>query len=106
MVPSPLNLSMLHGDGVPNYVPDDMRVIYQVEHKQGRTPDEPIWFEKAGPRNRIYFRPEDVRVGIVTCGGLCPGINNVIRSIVLGSKSSDHGRSACSVAMFASFMST
>ncbi|MFO0551177.1 MAG: ATP-dependent 6-phosphofructokinase [Polyangiaceae bacterium] len=83
LVPSPLNLSTLHGDGIPNYVPDDMRVIYQVEHKQGRTPDEPIWFEKAGPRHKIFFRPEDVRVGIVTCGGLCPGINNVIRSIVL-----------------------
>lgn len=40
-------------------------------------------FEAAGPRERIYFRPDDVSCGIVTCGGLCPGLNDVIRSIVL-----------------------
>ena len=34
-------------------------------------------------RDRIYFEPTEVRAGIVTCGGLCPGINNVIRSLVL-----------------------
>lgn len=38
--------------------------------------------EKAGPREKIYFMPEHVHAGIVTCGGLCPGINDVIRSIV------------------------
>jgi 6-phosphofructokinase 1 len=40
-------------------------------------------FELAGPRNRIYFDPARLRAGVVTCGGLCPGINNVIRGIVL-----------------------
>jgi 6-phosphofructokinase 1 len=40
-------------------------------------------FELAGPRDRIYFRPDTLRCGIVTCGGLCPGINNVIRGLVL-----------------------
>jgi len=40
-------------------------------------------FELAGPRNRIYWEPSRVRAGIVTCGGLCPGLNNVIRGIVL-----------------------
>lgn len=33
---------------------------------------------------QIYFKPEDVRACIVTCGGLCPGINTVIREIVCG----------------------
>ncbi|HSZ83279.1 MAG TPA: ATP-dependent 6-phosphofructokinase [Polyangia bacterium] len=40
-------------------------------------------FEVAGPRNRIFFEPGKLRCGIVTCGGLCPGINNVIRGLVL-----------------------
>ena len=30
----------------------------------------------------MYFAPEEVHAAIVTCGGLCPGINDVIRSIV------------------------
>jgi 6-phosphofructokinase 1 len=40
-------------------------------------------FELAGPRARLLFDPVATRAGIVTCGGLCPGLNNVIRSIVL-----------------------
>jgi len=40
-------------------------------------------FELAGPRHRLYFDPSRLRAGIVTCGGLCPGLNNVIRGIVL-----------------------
>ena len=39
--------------------------------------------ELAGPRKYIYFDPSKLKVGIVTCGGLCPGINDVIRSIVM-----------------------
>ncbi|NDV19982.1 ATP-dependent 6-phosphofructokinase [Pseudodesulfovibrio sp. JC047] len=39
-------------------------------------------FEKAGPREKVYFDPSKTRCAIVTCGGLCPGINDVIRSIV------------------------
>ncbi len=40
-------------------------------------------FEKAGPRGKIYFDPSKLKCGIVTCGGLCPGLNDVIRAIVL-----------------------
>jgi len=40
-------------------------------------------FEKAGPREKIYFDPSQLKCGIVTCGGLCPGLNSVIRAIVL-----------------------
>lgn len=43
----------------------------------------PPSFEEAGPREKIYFDPEKLSCGIVTCGGLCPGINDVIRSIVM-----------------------
>ncbi len=41
-------------------------------------------FELAGPRDWIYFRSDQTHIGIVTCGGLCPGLNNVIRDLVLG----------------------
>lgn len=44
---------------------------------------ESLGFELAGPRERIYFDPTKTRCGIVTCGGLCPGLNDVIRAIVL-----------------------
>jgi 6-phosphofructokinase 1 len=40
-------------------------------------------FELAGPRNRVFFDSSRARAGIVTCGGLCPGLNNVIRGLVL-----------------------
>jgi 6-phosphofructokinase 1 len=39
--------------------------------------------EPGGPREKLYFEPAKVKVGIVTCGGLCPGLNNVIRGLVL-----------------------
>lgn len=40
-------------------------------------------FQLAGPRERIFFDPAQCRAAIVTCGGLCPGLNNVIRSLFL-----------------------
>ena len=39
--------------------------------------------EAAGPREKLFFDPSQLACGIVTCGGLCPGVNDVIRSIVL-----------------------
>ena len=48
-----------------------------------RIPPSCPTFELAGPRDRIFFDPAQLRCGIVTCGGLCPGINNVIRGLVL-----------------------
>jgi 6-phosphofructokinase 1 len=48
-----------------------------------RAGKSPPFFEKAGPRERIYFDPSKLKCGIVTCGGLCPGLNDVIRAIVM-----------------------
>ncbi|MBN2136459.1 MAG: ATP-dependent 6-phosphofructokinase [Sedimentisphaerales bacterium] len=42
-----------------------------------------VGFEHAGPRRKIYFDPGKLNCGIVTCGGLCPGLNDVIRTITL-----------------------
>jgi 6-phosphofructokinase 1 len=44
---------------------------------------EPLSFEVAGPRRKIFFDPASIACGIVTCGGLCPGTNDVIRAIVM-----------------------
>jgi len=43
----------------------------------------PLSLEVAGPRERIFFDPPKTKAAIVTCGGLCPGINDVIRSLVM-----------------------
>jgi len=44
---------------------------------------DPPSIELAGPRSRILFNPADTRIAVVTCGGICPGINDVIRAIVM-----------------------
>ena len=59
----------------------------RVSSRLIRDPDAPLaeelLFELAGPRARLFFDPQQTRAGIVTCGGLCPGLNNVIRSLFL-----------------------
>lgn len=40
-------------------------------------------FTKAGPREHVFFNPKKVKAAIVTCGGLCPGLNVVIRELVM-----------------------
>jgi 6-phosphofructokinase 1 len=68
-------------------VEDDERILFDVYlstlKKQLSKGIEPQTFEMAGPREKIYFQPSKTRAAIVTCGGLCPGINNVIRSLVM-----------------------
>ena len=44
---------------------------------------QPPQFEAAGPREKIFFDPSTLNCGIVTCGGICPGLNDVIRAVVL-----------------------
>ncbi|MEM7179643.1 MAG: ATP-dependent 6-phosphofructokinase [Spirochaetota bacterium] len=53
------------------------------EDIQDRLKSGVSYFEQSGPMEKIYFRPAEVVAGIVSCGGLCPGINDVIRSIVM-----------------------
>jgi 6-phosphofructokinase 1 len=75
-------LSSEFGDGVGNFLPDKARVRFQTEIGTGQdNPD--LLFEKAGPRKHLFFDPAETKVGMVTCGGLCPGLNNVIRSATL-----------------------
>lgn len=83
---SPLQLSTIDGDYIANFVLDSERILYhnQVEDikKSLQNGNELLSFEAAGPRKDIYFNPSDVTAAIVTCGGLCPGINDVIRGLV------------------------
>ncbi len=58
---------------------DSLRVPERIE--VGADPG--LLFELAGPRAKLFFNAKETRAGIVTCGGLCPGLNNVIRSLFL-----------------------
>lgn len=42
-----------------------------------------VLFEEAGPRARLFFNPRNTKLAVVTCGGICPGVNDVIRAIVM-----------------------
>jgi len=85
-VVSPLKHSQRADNPVYKFVDDCERIIYDVSlenfNKCKETGEIPVSFEKSGPREIIYFEPAKTKVGIITCGGLCPGLNNVIRSLV------------------------
>ncbi|MEI8346058.1 MAG: ATP-dependent 6-phosphofructokinase [Pseudomonadota bacterium] len=61
----------------------DLHILYNnaVLHDEKLTPKKLHYFEAARPTEKIHFDPKKINVGIVSCGGLCPGINDVIRSI-------------------------
>lgn len=86
-ITSPLKLSKVDGDYLTNYIIDDERVLYHTSlsnlNEELKKGGDILSFEKAGPREKIYFEPGKTRAGIVTCGGLCPGINDVIRGLVM-----------------------
>ena len=85
-VRSPLKLSTIVGDRIYNFIGDDECVLIEALAKRscGQPPAEPsAAFERAGPRELLFFEPEALKVGIVTCGGLCPGMNNAIRAATL-----------------------
>ena len=64
-------------------VSDGLRVPAHIVRDQQTRPTEELLFELAGPRAKLFFDPKQTRAGIVTCGGLCPGLNDVIRSLFL-----------------------
>jgi 6-phosphofructokinase 1 len=69
--PSPLKYS----------VDDRIQIPASIKHVAGEKMEHNLMFELAGPRSHLFFNPAETKAGIVTCGGLCPGMNNVIRSI-------------------------
>lgn len=85
-VRSPIELSNHPGDFRANYVKDSSFVRYSINVFKDTPREDKLdssnLMEKAGPREYIYFNPAHVTAGICTCGGLCPGLNDVIRAVV------------------------
>jgi len=69
------------------FVTEDEHILYNSYSSEIRKCQdegrEPPSMELAGPRENIYFDPAKLKCGIVTCGGICPGLNEVIRSLVM-----------------------
>ena len=81
-----MNVSVLGEARFPSpqsfFVSDKARVLFNIIVDPEASPKDEVLFEVAGPRENLYFDAKETRAGIVTCGGLCPGLNNVIRSLV------------------------
>jgi len=78
-VTNPMKQSFFIGDEDKILFTSQLKKIKPYIEVCGEIPS----FEMAGPRKKIYFDSSKVSCGIVTCGGLCPGINDVIRAIVM-----------------------
>ncbi len=65
------------------YASEDQRVRYAGEIPNETDAADDVSFEQAGPRKKIFFDPHETKAAIVTCGGLSPGLNDVVRAIVM-----------------------
>jgi len=85
-ITSPLMQAVRNYSPLYRFVEEGERILYDVSldnfNRCMEKGEPPLSFEKAGPRENVFFEPAKTKVGIVTCGGLCPGLNNVIRSLV------------------------
>ena len=85
--PSPLGELLHQHEQSEHYVEETDRVLLDdtLSSAMARNclPADLPGFEPAGPRRNIFFDPANTRAGIVTCGGLCPGLNDVIRGLTL-----------------------
>jgi 6-phosphofructokinase 1 len=77
-IPSPLKRK-----GKTRFVAESARVVYNTEIDLESAANPGLLLERAGAREQIFFDPDKTTVAIVTCGGLSPGLNNVIRSVFL-----------------------
>lgn len=71
------------GGTVVPFKTDEDRILFSHHTSGEALAEEPLSFEEAGAREMIFFEPSRTTVGIVTCGGLCPGLNDIIRGIVM-----------------------
>jgi len=78
-IPSPLSNTLFVGKEEYQLYDTDLRSVEKTI-REGRTPP---CFEHGGPRENIFFDPQKTKAALVTCGGLCPGLNDVIRSVVM-----------------------
>ena len=87
LVTSPMSPLLRDRPSSTHYVHETDRVLLddtvEMAVARGCSVAELPSFEPGGPREQLYFEPAATKVGVVTCGGLCPGLNNVIRGLVL-----------------------
>jgi 6-phosphofructokinase 1 len=85
-IPTPVQ-RRADGAGDTSFVSDENRIIIEVNETQIaellKDGQSLPCFEMAGPRRQIFFDPSKLKCALVSCGGLCPGLNDIIRSIVL-----------------------
>jgi len=79
-VRSPLPLPSENKEGTGSFVREGTKVRCSMQVPPEGPAQSEACFEKAGPREQMFFDPRETRAAIVTCGGLCPGTNNVVRS--------------------------
>lgn len=78
---SPWRCANVRSAGFRPFVSEDAWVLERGEWEDGRPPATELLFEKAGAREKLFFNPHRATAAIMTCGGLCPGLNAVIRSL-------------------------
>jgi 6-phosphofructokinase 1 len=69
------------GDGIANFTDESLSVPISFVGTPSET-SESERFLLSGPRQHVAYQASEVRAGIITCGGLCPGLNDVIRGVV------------------------
>lgn len=78
-IPSPVSVSY--------FTSNEKRILFNIylnQYDRLKSSDgHPLSVEVAGPREKIFFDPSKTKAAVVTCGGLCPGINDVIRALVM-----------------------
>jgi 6-phosphofructokinase 1 len=83
---SPL-LAQIAGAAGAGFIDDSERIVYdpRVAHIKRWTSrgEEPPSMEIAGPRRKLFYNPVSFRAAIMTAGGLCPGLNDVIRALFM-----------------------
>src|SRR5215467_2175793 len=82
-----MNIPVLGAARLPSplkhWVDESERIPDTILRTVDARPEDGLLFELAGAREHLFFDPPETRAGIVTCGGLCPGLNDVIRSLFL-----------------------
>lgn len=85
-IASPIRVRERNG-GAGRFVSDEERILVNIVEndviKAANGRKKLLSFERAGPRNNVFFDPSKLCCAVVSCGGLCPGINDIIRAVVL-----------------------
>ncbi|KAJ0017980.1 hypothetical protein Pint_09649 [Pistacia integerrima] len=84
---NPLDQNSFYHPSDGFYITHTDIILRQIAHDLSGTfspPSPPLAYLRAGPRKQIFYDPKTTRAAIVTCGGLCPGMNTVIRELVVG----------------------